>query len=139
MDKTELMGYRALVKEVRQLRGQLTALESSLYSPRGQRFTSTPRAASGPKNTMDEAVAAHIRLEQLYREKLTAQEARMYAIEEALDVLEDPAERIIMRDRYISGHSWVRICDMMRGRGYSERQVYRLHGLALLKLKDVGL
>jgi hypothetical protein len=88
---------------------------------------------------MDEAVDGHMRLETLYREKLAAQEARMYAIEDALDVLEDPAERIIMRERYISGHSWVRICDMMRSWGYSERQVYRLHGYALLKLKEVQL
>lgn len=139
MEKSDLLNYRALLKEVLQLRGQLTALECSLYSPKGQRFTSTPRAPSGPKNTMDEAVDGHMRLERLYREKLAAQEAQAYAIEDALEALSDPAQRIIMRERYIYGRSWVRICDMMRSEGYSERQVYRLHGYALLKLKEVQL
>jgi DNA-directed RNA polymerase specialized sigma subunit len=86
---------------------------------------------------MDDAVAGHLRLEQLYREKLAESSARAYAIEDALEALSDPAQRIIMRERYIYGRSWVRICDMMRSEGYSERQVYRLHGYALLKLKEV--
>lgn len=138
MEKIDFINYRALSREVRQLRDQLTALESSLFSPKGQRFTSMPHATSGPKKTMEDAVAGHMRLERLYREKLAAQESRLYDIEEALDSLEDPAERIIMRERYVLGRSWVHICDKMRGQGYSERQVFRLHGYALLKLKEVG-
>lgn len=137
MDKIDLMNYRALSREVKQLRDQLAALESSLYSPKGQRFTSMPHSSSGPKKTMEDAVAGHMRLESLYREKLARQEAQLFAIEDALYALADPAQRIIMRERYINGRSWVRICDMMRSEGYSERQVYRLHGYALLKLKEV--
>lgn len=136
MNKLDLINYRALSREVRQLRDQLAALEASLYSPMGQRFTSTPRAASGPKKTMEDAVAGHMRLEELYCEKLATQESRLYEIEQALDSLEDPAQRVIMRERYVLGHSWVRICDQMRSQGYSERQVYRLHGYALLTLKE---
>lgn len=136
MDKVDLINYRILSREVRQLRDQLTALESSLYSPKGQRFTSMPHSSHGPKKTMDEVVAGHIKLESLYREKLAAQEARLYDIEEALDSLEDPAQRVIMRERYVLGHSWIYICDKMRSQGYSERQVYRLHGYALLNLKE---
>lgn len=139
MEKSDFLNYRALSREVRQLRDQLTTLEASLYSPRGQRFSNTPRSASGSKRTMDEAVAGHIRLEELYREKLAAQEAKLYDIEQALDSLADPAQRFIMRERYIFGYSWVRICETMRGQGYSERQVFRLHGFALLKLKEVNL
>jgi hypothetical protein len=137
MEKVDFLNYRAKVREVQQLRAQLLALESSLYSPKGQRSTSTPHASSGPKKTMEDAVAGHMRLEALYREKLTLQEAQLYDIEEALDSLEDPAQRIIMRERYVLGHSWLHICEKLRGWGYSERQVYRLHGLALLKLKEV--
>lgn len=137
MEKIDFINYRMLTNEVRQLRDQLTTLEASLYSPKGQRFTSTPHAASGPKKTMEDAVAGHMRLEQLYHEKLTEQEAQLYAIEAALDSLADPAQRVIMRERYVLGHSWVHICDKMRSQGYSERQVYRLHGFALLNLKEV--
>lgn len=137
MDKVDFINYRMLAREVRQLHSQLKTLEASLYSPRGQRFSNTPRAASGPKNTMDEAVEGHMKLEAHYREKLAQFEAKLYDIEEALDSLDDPAQRVIMRERYILGQSWVRICDKMRAQGYSERQVYRLHGYALLNLKEV--
>lgn len=137
MDKIDFLNYRALSREVRQLHDQLATLEASLFSPKGQRFTSMPHAASGPKKTMEDAVAGHMRLESLYCEKLAEQEAQLYAIEEALFSLDDPAQRFIMRERYILGYSWTRICEKMRSQGYSERQVYRLHGFALLKLKEV--
>jgi hypothetical protein len=86
---------------------------------------------------MEDAVAGHMKLESLYLEKLAEQEARLYDIEVAIDSLDDPAQRIVMRERYILGHSWVRICDKLRSMGYSERSVYRLHGYALLNLKEV--
>lgn len=139
MEKTDLLNYRALAREVGQLRDQLATLEASLYSPKGQRFTSMPHSASGPKKTMEDAVAGHMRLEELYRERLTEQEQRLLDIEEALFTLDDPAQRIIMRERYILGHSWARICTKMAAQGYSERQVYRLHGYALLELKEESL
>ena len=137
MDKLDFINYRALVREVEQLRAQLKALEASLYSPKGQQFSDMPRAASGPKKTMEDAVEGHIKLEQRYHEKLAEQEARLYDIEKALDCLEDPAQRVVMRERYILGHSWARICIKMQSMGYSERTVYRLHGFALLNLKEV--
>lgn len=137
MDKIDFINYRMLTREVRQLREQLTALEAALYSPRGQRYTSTPRAASGPKNTMEDAVAGHMKLVDLYQQKLNEEQDQLFCIEKAISTLEDPAQRVVMRERYILGHSWVKICDQLRSMGYSERQVYRLHGYALLNLKEV--
>lgn len=136
MDKQELKNYKTLALEVKQLREQLRVLESSLYSPKGQRFSAMPRAASGPKKTMEDVVAGHMKLEQLYRDKVADQEARLVNIERALDTLDDPAQRFIIRERYILGYSWTSICNKMRCQGYSERQVFRLHGFALLKLKE---
>lgn len=135
MEKTDFLNYRALVREVQQLRSQLAALESSLYSPKGQRFSSTPRAASGPKKTMDDAVAGHIKLEALYREQLAEKENRQAYIEWAIASLDTP-ERLVMRFRYIDGYGWPAVIREMQKVGYSERTVYRLHGLALLKLKE---
>lgn len=138
MDKTTLRNYRMLVWEVQQLKEQLATLESSLYSPKGQRFTSTPRASSAEKSTMDSAVARHMSLEQKYREKLEAMEAQQLAIEEAIESLGDTPERVIMRELYIKGKRWPAVLYEMQKRGYSERTAYRLHGLALLKLKEAG-
>lgn len=137
MEKADFKNYRALVLEVAQLKEQLRVLESSLYSPRGQRFSSTPRAGSGPKKTMDDAVAGHIKLEALYREQLAEKEARQLAIEQAISSLSDTPERVVMRERYIKGCGWPAVIRKMQSLGYSESTAYRLHGLALLKLKEV--
>lgn len=137
MEKGEFKNYRALMREVNQLRGQLKVLESSLYSPKGQQFSTTPRATSGPKKTMDDAVAGHVRLQELYQEKLAAKEAQQHLIENAIDSLGDTPERLVMRARYIEGRDWLSIVRDMQRVGYSERSVYRLHGYALAKLKEV--
>lgn len=136
MEKVDFKNYRILEYEVRQLKTQLATLEASLYSPKGQRFSSTPRAASGPKKTMDDAVAGHIKLDQLYREKLAEKEAQQYAIEQAIMSLGYSPERVVMRLRYIDGHGWPAVIREMQKLGYSERTVYRLHGFALRKLKE---
>lgn len=136
MEKSEFKNYRALAREAQQLRSQLSALEASLYSPKGQRFSATPRAASGPNKTMDDAVAGHIKLEDLYRENLAVKEAQQLTIERAIHSLGDTPERLVMRFRYIEGRGWSFIIREMQKLGYSERTVYRLHGYALAKLKE---
>lgn len=136
MEKSDFRNYRALVVEVQQLKEQLAVLESSIYSPKGQRFTSTPRVPSGDRSTMDGAVDRHIRLVALYRDQLAEKEARQIAIEEAIQSLGDTPERLVMRELYIAGRSWSAVLNKMQKLGYSERTVYRLHGFALLKLKE---
>ena len=125
-----------LAREVEQLREQLEVMESSLFSPKGQRFTSMPHASNLHGSTMDVAVARHLDLQDLYLKRLAEKDAQLLIIEQALASLEDPAQRVIMRDRYVLGWNWRRICAALAQEGYSERQVFRLHGYALLKLKD---
>ncbi len=137
MEKSDFKNYRALVAEVQQLKEQLVVLESSLYSPRGQRFTSTPRVPSGDRSTMDGAVDRHAKLVRLYREQLAEKEARQLAIEQAIESLDDTPERLVMRELYIAGKRWPAVLCKMQKLGYSERTVYRLHGAALWKLKEV--
>lgn len=136
MEKIELVNYRMLAREVDQLREQLEAMESSLYSPKSQRFTSMPHASTHQGSTMDLAVSRHLELQELYLKRLAEKDAQLLIIEQALALLDDPAQRVIMRDRYVLGWSWRRICATLASEGYSERQVFRLHGYALLKLKE---
>lgn len=137
MEKTDLKNYRALVIEVQQLKEQLAVLESSMYSPKGQRFTSTPRVPSGDHSTMDGVVGRHLKLVALYEADLAEKEARQLAIEQAIQSLDDTPERVVMRELYIFGRRWPAVLYKMQKLGYSERTVYRLHGYALLKLKEV--
>lgn len=137
MEKSDFRSYRALVLEVGQLREQLRVLESSLYSPKGQRFTSTPRSPSGYRSTMDGAVDRHIQLYNKYATELAEKESKQLAIETAISSLEDPDERIVMRERYIRAQEWPTVVRKLQKEGYSERTIFRLHGTALLKLKEV--
>jgi hypothetical protein len=136
MEKSDLKGYRALVIEVGQLKEQMQVLESSLYSPKGQRFTSMPKSPTGYRSTMDGAVDRHIQLCNKYATELADKEARQLAIETAISSLKDPDERVVMRERYIKAQEWPVIVRKLQKEGYSERTIYRLHGMALLKLKE---
>lgn len=136
MQKSDLKNYRALVREVAQLCEQLIALETSMYSPKIPHLSETP-ISSGPRCDMADLVARHVELEELYRERMAEKMTQQFAIEHAIDSLDDPAERMVMRYRYIEGRGWNFIIAELATLGYSERQVYRLHGFALLKLKEV--
>lgn len=137
MEKSDFRNYRSLLLEVDQLRTQVQVLESSMYSPRGQRFSSTPRATSGNNRTMADPVARHIELVGFYEQELADKEAQQLAIERAIASLADIGERLVMRSRYIDGNGWPAVIREMQKAGYSERTVYRLHGYALAKLKEV--
>lgn len=136
MEKSDFQNYRLVAYEVKRLRVHLDALEASMYSPTAQRYSHTPRGTSSG-HTMDAVVASHAALEEKYLEALAAKNAQLLAVEDAIESLADPAERLVMRHRYIDGHGWRKVCTLMQARGYSERQVYRLHGWALEKLKGV--
>ena len=137
MEKSDFQNYRMLAQEVRTLQSRLKELEGTIYAPTGQRYSLTPRAASGRSHTMDDVVAAHAALEDRLLKMLAEKNRRLLVIYQAIDSLADPGERMVMGYRYIDGFSWRKICGLMQSRGYSERQVYRLHGWALEKLKEV--
>ena len=136
MEKADLQNYRALVREIRQLAEQLVTLETSMYFPKVPHLTQSP-VQNGKGCDMADIIARHIELEAQYRDSLARKAAQQLAIERAMDSLEDPAERMVMRYRYIEGRGWNFIIAELAALGYSERQVYRLHGFALLKLKEV--
>ena len=133
MEKLDFQQYKMLSQEVQLLRIKLKAL----CDPVGQRYSLTPRASSGQGRTLDDLAAVYAAQEEHYLKKLAEKEAMLLTVEQAIESLADPAERLIMRYRYIDGHGWRKVCQMMLPRGVSERQVYRLHGWALEKLKEV--
>ena len=111
MDQRELSNYRALSREVRHLRALLCDLERD---PDG-----------------------YVAAVALYRDRVSQKEAALLSIERAIDSLGAPAERMILRLRYLEGRSWVSVCMALQPLGYGERQVYRLHGSALARLRDI--
>lgn len=136
MTKNDFSNYRALVLEVRQLQALLTELEAAKFSVQGSDFSGVPREAPSAGSAVERKVIRYLDTLALYREKIEAKTAKLIAIEAALDSLEAPMERLIMRLRYIEGRSWASVCCELEPLGYSDRQVYRLHGFALMKLKE---
>ena len=138
MTKTDLKNYRALVLEVRQLRSLLAELEAAKFSVPGSDFSGVPRVAPSHGSAVERKVIRYMDALALYRDKVADRTAELLAIEAALGSLESPTERLILRLRYIEGRSWASVCCELESLGYSERQVYYIHGAALRKLKEVS-
>ena len=64
-------------------------------------------------------------------EKEAEIEKSLLDIYKAISSLRDDRLRFIMLARYYEGQSWQKIIDMSH---YSDRQIYRLHGTALMQL-----
>lgn len=137
MEKVDFMNYRALVLEVRQLKSHLASLERMLDSVPGPQFSFTPKGPHSGGSPVEKQVTRFLDVQELYKAKLARKLAQLVVVEEAIDSLDSPAERLVMRLRYMEGRSWVSVCSLLQREGYSERQVYRLHGFALQKLKEV--
>jgi len=54
-------------------------------------------------------------------------------IEVAIDSLDDPTERLLMRKRYIEGKRWEQVAVEMN---YSINHIWRWHGNILQKMRD---
>lgn len=136
MEKAELMNYRALVLEVRHLRSYLASLEELRGTVASPQLSVTPKGPPVGRSSVEVRAGRFVDAEALYREKLSLLEGQMLRVERAVGSLDNPAERLIMRMRYLDGKEWASICVRLQFEGYSERQVYRLHGYALMKLKE---
>lgn len=123
--------------EVRQLRAYVDTLDSALSSVPSPQFSLTPKGPHSGGSALAARVARYLEMRDLYEAQLAKSEALVLNIERAIQSLESPAERLVMRLRYMEGRSWASVCLKLQREGYSERQVYRLHGAALLKLKEV--
>lgn len=112
MTKEQLRKYRPMKKEQRQIEQRLRNLERR---PEGDQETLRP-------------------LRECYAKKLEELVAAQLEIEKAIETLDDPTERMLVRLRYIDGLSWYRIMTTIN---YSEQQTHRIHARALIKLKKL--
>ncbi len=132
MTKTELQGYRALEKEISQIRDQIRTLERDACSPRVSRLTGTPRAPSPVTGSArEDTIAAIMSLCDKYEARVYELIQQRQRIEDAIAALDNPDHRMILRARYIEGRSWRQIA---RRQHISEAQMYRLHGRAILEI-----
>lgn len=134
MTKQDLRQYGHIEKEIRQLEGMIRELNSRAYSPRIPHLTGMPGAAStGSGSAQERIVTEMIEIRERYQQRIIALMETRKRIEQAIDGLQDPDQRMILRYHYISGYGWTKTAKLVH---YSRKTVERKHGKALLALKD---
>ena len=136
MEKVDFLNYKMLVREARQLKAYVETLDRALSSVPSQQLSFTPKAPHSGGSTLDARVARYLEMKELFETQRAKAEAQALEVERAIQSLEAPAERVVMRLRYLEGRSWSSVCSKLQAEGYSERQVYYIHGAALRKLKE---
>lgn len=133
MTKEQLKTYRFIKLEHDHLEGLLTRLECTLYGPRSQRLDGMPRSGSAePGSAVEDAAIKHAAVLEKYQQKVAELAVALAEIENAIEGL-DPRERTLVRLYYAEGMTWEEVCVAM---SYSWRQIHRIHGQALQKLKS---
>ena len=135
MLKEDLIEYRALRQEVRLQHEKRKDMEARMYSPRGQRFSSTPNAVHGKGNTMDDVVCKHMELLEAIAANEDELIRRVVALEKAVENLDSSIERQVIRLRYFEALSWQKISEIV---GYSEPRLYEIQRAALRHLREAA-
>ena len=133
MTKEMLKKYGSIKREKERIMARIEEIETMLYSPRNQNLSGMPTAHDAPNDTQEKLIEQKERLLKIYRSFLLRLDETELSIEHAIESLEDPAARTILRYRYIDEMRWEAICVKI---GYEWAQVHRIHRDALQILKD---
>lgn len=128
--KDYLFGYQNTVKKLVRLEDELNEIESLMH---GVRSIKTPEIPKGSEQSDLSNLFARLSEIQNNLEIERKKQIGLYiSIKSSIDSLEDEDEKNILFFRYIKRLSWWDVADKT---GFSERQVYRIHGEALKHLK----
>ena len=114
----------SLIREHKTMKS--TLLKATDYS--NEPVATTKRNTSEDKlvKLADKSSEIHAKIDELVDFKI--------AMGERINQLEDERHRVILREHYINGLSFL---DISKNVGYTERHLYRIHGDALLKFQDI--
>jgi len=106
--KQALQEYRQLEKRVQEKTERLAALMASATrttaSLDGERVSGT-----GERSRLEVAVITKVELEQQLDKSIDEKNARLHAIQNAIDAMKDEREARLLELRYIDGRSWVNV------------------------------
>lgn len=110
--KQALQEYRQLEKRVQEKTERLAALMASATrttaSLDGERVSGT-----GERSRLEAAVITKVELEQQLDKSIDEKNARLHAIQNAIDAMKDEREARLLELRYIDGRSWVNVMTRM--------------------------
>lgn len=139
MDRETLSQYQVIKKEIAQLEEQIVVLDCKQTDAGIAKYNGMPGGGGGAGDPIGEGVAALDALRRKYRQKLAELYTRQEEIEDAIETL-DGELRTLMRYRYITGHKWETICNLMGSKEYGPMDwmaVHRRHRKALEILADL--
>lgn len=130
--KEWLNRYQTAWNEAKDIELRLTQIRLKYSRPSAIEYSDMPKAH---KQT---DLSDYIEQLEHYENMLIAKYQQCIGIEvqiyKAVDKVEDSAERMVLRYRYIDGMRWDDIANNIH---CTTRTVYRLHGRALLHLRDI--
>jgi hypothetical protein len=143
MDKQYLKDYVKLREEIECEQCRLLMLESKITGMSGKSNDGMPKGSAGEFDRMTLQIANKIDIENNLKKLYQEEAQKRKSIEAAVNnLLEHPYEKMVIRLKYIDGLSWQTICSVIYSRkgDYIEEQdkymrnIYRIHGRALIKL-----
>lgn len=129
MDKQTLRQYRNLVKEIELLTTERNEVIETVVG--AVSIDGLPKGNSISDMTADAAAKAMELSNKIDKAILRMVEVRT-EIEDALSLLAEAEDRLLMRYRYIEGYRWETIADLMH---YDRSTVLRKHGWILQQLR----
>ena len=131
MTKERLRRYIWLKQECRQLQAYLDRIRNDMSVVTSPRLSGMPHAKD-PKG-LDEIVIRYEEISGKYEKQLKIYQAETIAIENAIEGVQDPRLRLILRYKYMDGLKWETIADLMH---YEISWIFRMHGQALHELEN---
>lgn len=132
MTKEDLLRYKQLEKERRQLLELMETERSKIMYPRIPKLTGMPHATD-TQDKEAERIARYIDATEIYARKVDEVTMELCWIEDCINSLPS-IERSIIRYKYILLMQWEKIAQRL---GYSVRQAQRIHDSALERLKNL--
>lgn len=130
--KEYLQQYRQAVNRVAAAQDHLDELREIAARITPHYGTSSGGQAAGDR--LGEAVARIVDAEARVDAEIELLIATEREIEHTINSVEDSTLRTLLYERYINGKTWEQIAVILN---YSWRQTVRLHGIALVAVKDV--
>ena len=130
MGKEELMQYKTIKVEIKQLKERIEYLEEKKTSIKSQVITDMPTGNGEGTDILSLIVDIEECKEDLVKKEKQLI-ATMTKIEHTIDNVENSLDRCILRARYIECKAWEQICVEL---SYSWRQIHRLHSNILKKI-----
>lgn len=127
MTKTELLAYKDIKAEVRDIEERIANLKADAQSPKGIRYSDMPKGRGEPVSSQQRYIEQLEELSQLYEAEKNELMKTQIAIERAISSLPNEL-RLLMRYRYIDGLKWKTVNEKMY---ISETQSKKLHRKAL--------